>query len=783
MKLRTALLGTVATALLIPQTPAPAFAQDARLEEITVTAQRREESLQDVPVAVSAFTSEAIERLNARDIRDLSGQVPNFVLNEVNIGPGMTQISLRGVNSQDPEKSFDPAVGVFIDGVYLGTSAFNLLDTFDLARMEILRGPQGTLFGRNTTGGAVNAERSRATGEFGAKGSALVGTDGRNDFKVVLNSETYADTVAFKLSGYSQNDDGLWDNDVGDVTGEKDRWAVNAEARFTPNDALDVSIIYDHAEDNSQLTPYVPRGINYTEALPILIPVQTLPTSPATVFPAFGPDPLCTLGIACLTDDFSRSTQNGPHEMNAKLDAVTVNGTYQADDEHEVTFILGWRDSEEDVYIDFDGAPVDAFHVLRVQEYEQYSAEVRVASQYDGPFNFVAGAFYFQSEYELKQAIDLDLSMAGVAVPFGVLQAQGSGDEDQHEASTYAVFAQGDYDVTEDVTVTFGLRATWDEKDIASQFKAAPFGTTPTLYQIQDGIPANRANTSTAAASDDWFEITPKLGVNWRVSDDTLLYASYSRGFNAGGFNARGGDQAVVEAGFDPEYIDAYEIGVKADLLDGRMRLNSALFYNDYKDKQEELIIPGPPPSFTSTSVANAAAARIMGVEFELEALITDEFRVLGSLGLMDAEYQNYPNSLASGNYVSTPAQPTGTLITADFSSVEMRRAPEITAAISPTYEMQVGEGMLTVSATGRYFDTQQTQAFGSPRGKLASEVYVDAFAQYAFGGDDMDRYVIKVFGKNLTDEGNGGSFVNSLVDFTTASLPPQYGVELLVNF
>ncbi len=217
--LKTKLTYSLCAAALLSALPTYANAQ---MDEIIVTAQKREESIQSIGLAVSAFDEKVIERLNARDIRDLAALVPNLVINEVSIGPSLSQISLRGINSQDPERSFDPAIGVFVDGVYLGSSAFNLLDTFDLQQVEVLRGPQGTLFGRNTTGGAITAVRSRPTKEFGLKGSVILGSDSRTDFKLVGNAPL-GDKAGIKLAGFYENDNGLWDNPAGGVTGAKDR--------------------------------------------------------------------------------------------------------------------------------------------------------------------------------------------------------------------------------------------------------------------------------------------------------------------------------------------------------------------------------------------------------------------------------------------------------------------------------------------------------------------------------------------------------------------------------
>jgi iron complex outermembrane recepter protein len=775
--LQTRLLCATALAL-----PAPALAQSLELDTIIVTAQKREQAVQDVPIAVSAFDQAAVERLNARDIRDLTGVVPNLVLSEVAIGPSMSQVSLRGVNSQDPEKSFDPAVGVFVDGVYLGTSAFNLLDSFDLERLEILRGPQGTLFGRNTTGGAINAFRTRPTGEFGVRARAIVGTADRLDLNAVVNLPVVADALSVKLSGFTQKDDGLFENPAGGSTGAKDRWGLTGTAMLKIGIG-ELIVTYDHFEDNSELTPYFPRGVNVIDPLPFTI-TQATPPRPATITPGFGPDLLCIRAGAAYCDNPAdrRSRSTGPHFQDSKLDALTVQGNVDLTSDLRLETVFGWRKSSEVVIIDFDGSDRTVFDVYREQDYEQMSAEARIASSFNGPINFVAGAFWFENRYKLKQAIKLDIAMTGAPVPLGALYANGSGDEDVHRANTFALFAEMDWKLADTLTLALGGRASWDKKAISTFFfGAARAPTAP--YAITEGIIGTRPLTSSGRAQEDWFQFTPRVILNWQPQDNLLFYASYSRGYNAGGFSARAGTVADVTTPFDPEFINAFEVGAKTDLIDGRLRLNGALFWNDYRDKQEEAIEPGPPPTFTSTTVRNVAAARIRGFELEVAAVPADFLRIDASLGLLDAEYTDYDGFVGSGQFVSVPPQPAGTLLAADLSGLKLRRTPKVTASVAPTFNFDVGGAALSVGGIARFVDEQYVEFFNSQRGVIPSTWTWDASAAIGFGGPDRDRFRVTLFGRNLSDVQRISSFTNSLVDFSTQSVGRTWGLEFLVNF
>jgi iron complex outermembrane receptor protein len=775
--MRTSLWGSFIGLLALAQSVAAE--SSLAIEEVIVTAEKREASIQDVGLAVSALDLTAIERLNARDIRDLQGIIPNLTLNEVAIGPSMSQVSIRGVNSQDPEKSFDPAVGVFIDGVYLGSSAYNLLDTFDLERIEVLRGPQGTLFGRNTTGGAINAFRTKPTGELGMRAAAVMGNDGRRDLKAVFNTPI-TEELALKISGYDQTDDGWWENETaGGSEGARDRWNAALSLLWTPSDRAEVQLTYDHGQDDSDLVPYVPRGVAAVSPLPILVTDKDLPV-PADVRAGFAADRWCVVKGTTICSR-AESASNGPHFQNSEMDALTLNADIDLNETYTLATVVSWREHEEAVYIDFDGTADTVFDVVRFQDYEQTSAEIRLASNLEGPFNFIVGAFHFESEYGLKQAIKLDLANAGAPVPAGALYVNGNGDEDAHEATSQALFVQSDIDLTDTVTLTLGLRGSWDDREIATEFYGSTLAATA-AYSVTDGIPAGRTLLSSGSNQQDWFELTPKAALNWAVSDQVMMYGSYTRGYNAGGFSARAGTVTTVTEPFDPEFINAYEIGVKSDLLDGRLRLNAAFFINDYDDKQEEAIEPAPAPTFTSTTVRNVAGARIAGVEFEVSALLTDYFRLDANLGLMDAEYTEWDGFLAPGQYVSNPAQPSNTLVEADLSTLELRRAPEVTASLIPQFFLPLGSGEIEANAIFRYVDNQFTEILNNARGEIEAQLLVDASISYTFGGDEGDRYVVKAFGRNLTDEQEFVSFTNSIVDFSTIQPPRQYGVEFQVN-
>lgn len=776
--------GGSAYAQAADQSPPAPDGDQPMLEDIVVTAEKRSASVQSVGIAITALDEAAVERLNARDLTTLTGTVPNLVYGQQGLGPGLAQISIRGINSQDVEKSFDPAVGAFIDGVYLGTSAFNVLDAFDTERVEVLRGPQGTLFGRNTTGGAISTFRTRPTGEAGGKIQLTTGAANRRDVQLLLNSPEFGGAWSLKVAGYSQQDDGIFENRAGGSTGAKERWGGTAALRFRPSDTFDAQITYDHAEDNSEIPPFLPASVGVPSPLPIRITQTTFPT-PAVVYPALPADRFCTVpGGVCIQNDLSYSTSTQPHFIDAQLNALTGNFVWTPHEDYEFTAVIGWRSSTEYVATDYDGTPLDVFGVTRIQNYDQTSAELRVATNYDGRFNFIAGVFYFDSGYDLNQGQKVDRAMnLTPAPPLGTVYSNGAGSNYTHASQSTALFFQGNYELLDGLTLTAGLRATWDKKEIYKYIMGAIADTTAAGFNTGVGIPAGRPITSQGGGEADWFNLTPKLELKYRVTPDVMLYGSYSRGYNAGGFSGRAGTIADTTTPFDPEYVDAYEVGAKATMLNGRARVNAAFFVNQFEDKQEDSISPAPAPLFTSTTVRNASTAQMAGIELEGSFLLTDSLRLDGSFGYLNAEYKEFNAFLSSSQYVSTPAQPANTLIAADFSTLKPRHAPEFTGSITPSWTTAIGPGEFTVQGTARYTGERFVEFYNDPRGRVPGMTLIDASASFTFpalGGKDTR---ITLFGSNLTDERYIQNFTSSIVDLRLPAAPRTWGLSVQAKF
>lgn len=705
--------------------------ETAQLEEVIVTARKIMESVQDVPLAVSVFSGETINNLVMRDIREMEGFIPNLVIDSVSVAPDSASIYVRGVGTQEVERSFDPAVGVVIDGVALSYTNGSMVNTFDFAALEVLRGPQGTLFGRNTTGGVINVTRTRPTGEPGLRYEITAGSDDRFDLKAVLNFPIVKDVLAGKLGYASQKDGGSKKNLFnGDQVGDFDNQEITATVLYTPNDSFEALFTYTNYEDQND-------GV----------PLQTI---------AQMPDLTCILGF-CGGGPLDVVNQDFLNAIDFELDAFSL----QMDWEFSlgtVTSVIGYRETDESVPTDFDGTPVPIFHTIRDQQSEQTSAEVRFATNADfsEKLDFVAGIYWLKDDYQLEQHTAI-LELLGPD-PTGA-GAVFQNPHTDHERVTWSIFGETHISFAEDWTLTLGGRYTQEEKEIsANNFLA--FGTPTGFFPI-----------GAVMAEEDWSEFTPKVGVDYRLDDNVLLYASYAEGFRSGGFNGRNYTPADIGP-YDPEYVKQFELGMKGDFLEQTLRVNLAAFLTDYDNKQEEIIQPDDFGG-TVTIVKNAATVAIWGIEGELTWMASENLVINANFGHLDAEYDKYVADL-NGDGVAT-----------DNSDLSLRRVPKWTGGINGVYTRDIGSGLLRAFLGYRYTDEYWVEVSNDPRGLLDSRGVVDAFISYEWEWGDGRIVKVTAFGRDLTDERafSAAVVIPGFFSFAAVSGGEQYGIQLSGSF
>jgi len=727
--------------------PAPlVYAQTGALEEVTVTARRQEENLQDVGLSVSAMSETEIDRTFARDIRDLAFISPNLVIDDTSQGPGgNAAMYIRGIGVADVEKNFEPAVGVTVDGLFIGTNSGAILRSIDLASLEVLRGPQGTLFGRNTIGGTINVERTRPTGELGGKVRAGYGDYDTYWFDGVLNFGV-TDDLAVKLSAAKRDQqEGYFDNIIlGDDEGRIDYETYGINLLWNATDSLELEYTYQNEETVQDTPPLVNMAqpdTLFCSSFDLCAESVDTPSSgdryhttrvimkPATASLSPAPTQIVTSSV----DELTMNTEDATFDAETHI----VEARWAINDSLTMNYIYGTYETEETIVSNWTSEPEMLFGTDRPAEYEQESHEIRFTYDDGGRLKFVAGAYFWDSEYDIRLR-----SWITFAVPGTVLDIPQN---THQETESRAVFFEGDYDLTEDLTLTLGGRYTEDEK-----------------------LSEQRGNLSTAPndPSADWDEFTPKVGLRYRVDDDKMLYATYSRGYRSGGFNGRVDELLSATEPYDPETVDNYEVGFKTEWADRRLRLNGAVFYMDYKDKQEEIGLPSEGATGQRISVFNAADATMQGVELELQAVVTEALSVRGNLGYLDSEYDDF--TFFDG------------FQTVDNSGLEFRRAPEWTGSVNATYEWDMGSGQAWIRGSYRYLGGHFIEQTNRPELENDAQHLVDLSVNYQIKGATFS-----LFGRNLNEEDGWahGLNVSGLWAYASARAPRTWGVEVVYDF
>jgi len=738
----------VATALMaLPVAPA-LFAQQGVLEEITVTARKREESMQDVGLAVSALGQTDLDRQFVRDLQDLANISPNTIIDDTNQGPGgVAAIYIRGVGVADVEKNFDPAVGVVVDGVFIGANAGSLLRGIDLARVEILRGPQGTLFGRNTVGGTINIERTRPTGELGGRVRAGVENYDTYYLDGILNVGI-TDTLAAKFSAATRDQrEGYYDNDfLGGDQGAVDYQSYGANFLWEPTDNLEFEYTYQTEETDQDM----PVLLNTGQSRHVFCQGYGY-CSPSTDKPISGDrrENLAAGGAPppppnALETNVTPVSAIEPNDLGATFDADThiLQAGWSVNDDFRFDYIYGSWESEETIISDWDGTPELLYGTTRPADYEQQSHELRLTYDAGEALSFVLGAYYWESEYEIRMRSWIGFATPGVIVDIPQTT--------QQETESKAIFFEGDYRLTDQLVLTLGGRYTEDEK-LSKQFGA--------VYTVNDQFSSH--------PSAKWDEFTPKVGMRYHIDDDTMVYGTYSIGYRAGGFNGRVASVEEARQPYDPETLENYEVGLKSQFMDNRLRFNAAAFYMKYEDKQEELQLPSASGTGQKTVVVNPSTATIQGLELELQAYLSENLNVRANLGYLDSGYDDFVFVDSEGSVT-------------DFSDLEFRRAPDLTGTLDATYEFDVAGGQAWVRGSYRYLGEHETSFTNVEELSNDTQHLFDLSLNYS-----INNLQFSLFGRNLTDEDGytHGYDVAGLWSYAATRSPRTYGLEVMYNF
>ncbi|QXQ07114.1 TonB-dependent receptor [Sphingosinicellaceae bacterium] len=711
---------------------APSVAQDT-VGDIVVTARQRSETLSTTPVSVSAITPATLEATNALTIQDIAGMVPNVIIQPVGAGPSAAAISIRGISFADIEKSFDPAVGVLIDGVFIGTNTGQLLDFFDIASLEVLRGPQGTLFGRNTIGGVINIRRSRPTGELGGKAEVTFGSYGLFEAKGVVNVPIIKDILALKMFESHTHLDGYYRNVT---TGNREPDGTSDNYGF----ALQLTPTPDF---NALLTVEKQTATGRT---------INLASSTTGDFVCVGaPANECNLGSDSLYKTFAQF-DNTTHYRSP---AVTLELNYDLSDDFHLVSISAWRKDNELFRQDFDGTSIPFYETVRDQQYRQITQEFRLSGKITDKLDFVSGLYYFDSKYENHQTTFLGPLLGGNTV--NQFAAQSS--------KSYAAYGDVNWAFLPRFRLTVGGRYTKDKKTFDNNF--------PGAFDV--------------SASQKWSKFTPKASVDFRPNDHLMVYASYARGYRAGGFNGRATSIATSQTPYDPETVDSYEGGLKTQLLDRRVSLNIAGFYSKYDNKQESIIRRTPPgsPNTNETIVSNAASAIIKGVEADITAKPLHGLTLTASAGYLKSNYKDF--------LTLNPL----TLAPIDLSGLDLTFNPTLTASAGATYAIPTSFGDLTMSTNFRHISRYFTAITPDPSNANPNAPTLNSLASRTKALNQLDASIaiepeiaglktrVNVYVRNLLDVRGISSttIVPGLFKTAAAREPRTAGVSFGFSF
>ncbi len=735
--LRSAVLATSALSMLA-FAPA-AFAQSADAQEgatadsgdneIIVTARRRDERLIDVPVAITAYSGEALEKAGAIDITDIGQTTPNTTL-EVSRGTNSTLSAfIRGVGQQDPVSGFEQGVGIYLDDVYLNRPQAAVLDIYDVERIEVLRGPQGTLYGRNTIGGAVKYVTRQLPEDFSLRIKGTYGTYDQADL-VITASAPIGDIVRVGASGARLSRGGFGDNfTTGLENYNKDIWAGRGTVELGGYGApVLIRISGDYTKDKSN-----PRG--GTRLIPGLLS-----------------------GAPVLDNVFD--TRGGLNDPKQEIESygLAMNVTVNLSDTVTLRSISAWRKDTSATPIDFDALPAVDVDVPGFYFNEQVSQEFQLLYEGD-KLNGLLGFYYLDATADTLFDVRIFNNLAG-------LTAFTEADVDTR---TFAVFGDVTYDFTEQLSLSVGGRYTWDRRDASILRQNYLGGGSPVFGGA--GLPFGAPGTD-FEGSRNFNKFTPRASLSFKPTPDHNVYASYSQGFKGGGFDPRGvganapdtdgngirsDDEIAAFLSFRPEKVESYELGYKGNLFDGGLSVAIAGFYADYTDVQ----IPGSVactvgglPSFCGI-VSNAGKATFKGLEFEGRARLGEDLATAGdrltlstALGYIDAQYKRFITNIAG--------------VPTDVAAFrEVQNTPKWTASGNLAYSTPVGDGELSFGTTLSY--RSKTNQFEIPNPYIDQKGFALWDASLVYTAPD-DRWSLGVFGKNLTDKEyktSGYTFIN----------------------
>jgi iron complex outermembrane receptor protein len=758
------------------------------LDEVVVTGQKRTENLQDVPLAISAFSGEDIEAADWLRPADVAQHVPNMQVSKP-YGDVQPLFAIRGVSMISYNPSQASPIGIYAEETYVGATYLHGLGMFDMEGIEVLRGPQGTLYGKNTTGGAINLTSRSPDIDAGTSGYFKLG--GGNYGLVNANAAiegTIVDGVlAARVAVTYKENDGVWENSIGPDMAQTKLSAARLTLDFQPSDRLNALLKITSGESSPRHAP--PRaegtaagGVNFAGSTEVIDP------------------------------GFLKGSVNDTGKATVDLTLVNLKLTYDLQD-HTLISVTSYYDGDYLQVQDLDGTSQPFFGMRWGSKTSAVSQDLRLASNYQGRFNFIAGLYFADEEINTDVLHDDFFAVPAIASPNPLIFLISDGVLGSLRRrvdlgkESFAAYSHMKFDLSDKVGLTVGLRYTEDDVNLdyynisrinGSGFvvptPGGPVVTDPRVEgtwiggvgnQTPFDLPVNPVDftwthgaltdESAPRRSETEEELTGTISLDYQISDNVLSYIKYSRGFRAGSY---GEDLVYVDRGDDlytrPEYVDAYELGMKAEFLDNKLRLNAALFSYDYTDQQFVNNIG------LSGILENAGETDILGLELELLALLADGWTIQAGLGLMDSEYKNL--SLSD---LSTP-DPFDNL---DLSGNQPVSSPDMNFNFATDYEASLSNAYtMRLHLDGTFIDDQWFSAYNGLIGheNIRQDGYWVFNAGVAFS-DAAEKYTLAFWASNLADEEYDVFAINlqgaAGYNYFSQGAPRTYGADFTVRF
>lgn len=702
-------------ALLASAAPA-ALAQstiDALTDVLIVTATKKAggENVQDVPIAMTIIGAAQLDALQVRDISSLSFKMPNVALDSIGTARGTANFSIRGLGINSSIPSIDPTVGVFVDGMYLGINSGVVFDTFDLESIEVLRGPQGVLFGKNVTGGAVLLNTADPSFDFGVKSKFAIesGLRGTGTNYYAMGSVTGAvveDKLAAKLALYYNKDNGWFENTLtGATVGKSETFIIRPAIKFTPSDTSEIMIKLEHGKADGDGSV----GQSHTNG--------------------FGVD-----GQIVNFDRNSFDSANDERGFNdVEWNHAIVEANFDvAFGEGTITNIFGWREFSQTGTSDIDATPVSLFHADLVTDQDQISNELRYAGTF-GKTDLTTGLFYFKQDFMYQEVRNL----LGALTPTGApALTQHGGGVQEHE--TVGIFANVDYSISERWMVTAGLRYTDESKDvqIASLFRNVNSPCSIVAGTCAFDFPGPGDNGS--FQSSNW---APAFGVTFEATDNVMLYGNWKQAYRAGGYNFRNTSPAGSPGPFRDEQVSTFELGMKSEWAGGG-RFNVSAFKTSISDMQRETSAPSGGAGVIQI-IRNTANADIFGIELDGQVIVSDNLLLEGSVGFLDGNYQDILFDISGDNVIND----------VDLA-LDIPRLSPFTASIGFVFDQDIGEkGLLTLRAN--YSHRGAAAYSDNNRGQLNEANRYNANLTWSMKNGQTQ---LSLYGKNLSNNVQHGN-------------------------